>query len=188
MWPAPNERKIYVMYGSADRLSAVKHAPGGADIDSQKWGRERLRGNHPEPKQPARGCENVLWVPSCGSMNTIKSKCNMQKGSHTFTFFGDTFLSSIVRPGIWVILTVTCNPDTGKIYLFRFGGVSTTSDFIPTKSLSGRVYNDVWQLKINTHCFSCGNCNGAQFLRLSGLVHRIADIDLPTEQGNISTS
>ncbi|KAJ3888787.1 hypothetical protein GG344DRAFT_52923 [Lentinula edodes] len=104
MWPAPNERKIYVMYGSADRLLAVKHAPGGADIDSQKWGRERLRGNYPEPKQPARGCENVLWVPSCDSMNTIKSKCNMQKGSHTFTFFGDTFLSSIVRPGIWVIL------------------------------------------------------------------------------------
>lgn len=104
MWPAPNERKIYVMYGSADRLLAVKHAPGGADIDSKKWGRERLRGNHPKLKQPARGYENVLWVPSCGPMNTTKSKCNMQKGSHTFTFFGDTFLSSIVRPGIWVIL------------------------------------------------------------------------------------
>lgn len=152
MWAAPNERKIYIMYGSANRtLAAVHHASGGADIDypyddfwsydvdSKKWERERLRGNFPSPRTEATSsqCDSVggalVYGGYHGCMRTMETKWALQERHYSFSYFGDTFLFDsktrnwkhvLVKgfPSYRAMSTVVCDPETGKIYLF--GGMS----------------------------------------------------------------
>ncbi|KAE9409961.1 hypothetical protein BT96DRAFT_1077328 [Gymnopus androsaceus JB14] len=166
MWAAPNERKIYVMYGSANRtIAAVKHAAAGNidyaydefwsyDVASKKWERERLRGNYPSPRTEAASayCNSVgatvIYDGYHDSMQTtVETHCDMKKGNSGFTFFGDTFLFDtktrnwrhvLVRgfPSYRSMSTLVSDPDTGKIYYYLFG------DFIPSKALLGRLKID----------------------------------------------
>jgi len=66
MWAIPEQRKIYMMYGSAQRVQArIHNKPHGAKIDhtwsdlwsfhvdQKKWTRERMRGNYPCPRTEA---------------------------------------------------------------------------------------------------------------------------------------
>ncbi|KAE9402519.1 galactose oxidase [Gymnopus androsaceus JB14] len=215
MWTAPNQRKIFIMYGSANRTQArYDNAAGAGEIDytyddfwsyhvdDKKWERERLRGSYPSPRTEAASAFSdgtgraVVYGGYHGSMKTLDSETPWgspgeidRSGCFEFAVFGDTFVYNpesriwqhvLVRgfPSYRAMATIACDPDTGKVYLF---GGYTNSDFVPSKSIVGRVHNDVWMLKIDLpggnwnaediqrdrrnekmgpwmRCFTCGNC------------------------------
>lgn len=115
MWTCPKQRKVFIMYGSANRIQAYfRHAPGGADIDhtyddfwsyhvdEKKWERELLRGSYPSPRTEAASAFSdatgraVVYGGYHGSLMTLE--LDNPRGSPTgdgmfqFAFFGDTFV------------------------------------------------------------------------------------------------
>ncbi|GAW10274.1 hypothetical protein LENED_012521 [Lentinula edodes] len=176
MWAAPKQRKIYILYGSANRTQArYKHAAGAAEcdytyddfwswhVDDKKWERERLRGSYPSPRTEAASVFShatgraVVYGGYHGNMTTLETKMTIQDTMYEFAFYGDTFIYDpeaniwqhvLVRgfPSYRAMSTIVSDPDTGKIYLF---GGYTNPDFVPAKNFSSRAYNDIWTLKLN---------------------------------------
>ncbi|KIK52660.1 hypothetical protein GYMLUDRAFT_179913 [Collybiopsis luxurians FD-317 M1] len=221
MWASPLHRKIYLLYGSANRTQArLQHKPGSGEYDytyedfwswdvdapsssssssgiQSRWTRERLRGNFPSPRTEAASVywdatgRAVVYGGYHGSLPTIELNVSIgnQQPMYDFTFFGDTFVHDpetnvwqhvLVRgfPSYRAMATIASDPDTGKVYLF---GGYTNPDFVPAKNITGRVYHDVWTLKLDLpggnwnpedlhrdmraekmgpwmRCFTCGNC------------------------------
>ncbi|KAF9065817.1 hypothetical protein BDP27DRAFT_1269124 [Rhodocollybia butyracea] len=176
MWAVPHQRKIYILYGNANRIKArYESAPGGADndytyddfwsyhVDNRKWERERLRGNYPSPRTEAASVfsnasgKAVVYGGYHGSLPTVENAPGHPNQKFKFSFFGDTFVYNpdtniwkhvLVRgfPSYRAMSTFASDPDTGKIYLS--GGYSD-SDFVPSKNIGIRVYHDVWTLKLD---------------------------------------
>ncbi|KAF9065818.1 hypothetical protein BDP27DRAFT_1384447 [Rhodocollybia butyracea] len=184
MWAAPRQRKIYILYGSANRTKARhRSAPGGGEDD---YTYDDFWSYHVDDKKWER--EPVVYGGYHGSLPTLETTPGHQKQSYTFSFFGDTF-HVLVRgfPSYRAMSTFANDPDTGKIYLS--GGYSN-SDFVPAKNVATRVYHDVWTLKLDLpgghwnpqdltrdlraekmgpwmRCFTCGNC-GITWQKCSG--------------------
>ncbi|KAJ3998889.1 hypothetical protein F5050DRAFT_1741392 [Lentinula boryana] len=176
MWATPKQRKVYVLYGSANRTHArLRHAAGAGEcdytyddfwswhVDNKKWERERLRGSYPSPRVEAAFTFSdatgraVVYGGYHGNMTTLEFNIGDRNTSFNFAFYGDTFVYDpetnmwqhvLVRgfPSYRAMSKMVCDPDTGKIYLF---GGYTNPDFVPAKNMSLRVYNDVWTLKVD---------------------------------------
>ncbi|KAF9062178.1 hypothetical protein BDP27DRAFT_1484114 [Rhodocollybia butyracea] len=173
---SPISRKIYIMYGCANRTqAALNQEPGGGEndytyddfwsyhVDNKKWTRERLRGSYPSSRtetacafSDAMG-RAVVYGGYHGSMSMIEMSLDNTRRLHTYAYFGDTFVYNpdtniwqhvLVRgfPSYRATATLVSDPDTGKLYLY--GGYNN-SDYVPANHVSGRAYNDVWTLKLD---------------------------------------
>ncbi|KAH8103603.1 hypothetical protein BXZ70DRAFT_926571 [Cristinia sonorae] len=168
LWAVPEQRKLYLCYGDANRSQAERagHPSGfhtdhtytdlwSYSLETQSWKRERFRGNFPSPR--AEHC--VVYNPVLKRAIMFGGyNAEMNSGIRfTFSFFSDTFIQN-PETGIWQhVLTkgfptyraqcaFVADPDTGITYLH---GGWTNSDYFPSKAVLNRTFDDLWQLKLD---------------------------------------
>ncbi|EJD48582.1 hypothetical protein AURDEDRAFT_136196 [Auricularia subglabra TFB-10046 SS5] len=115
LWAVPSERKLFLLYGNAERASAyLTRSPHGCSkdwvysdfwsfaVDSRTWTRERLRGNFASPRaemadvySPALG-RAVVYGGYHGSLMTLDNSPSGnligKNALFRYSYFGDTLL------------------------------------------------------------------------------------------------
>ncbi|KAI0823483.1 hypothetical protein BC628DRAFT_1324930 [Trametes gibbosa] len=176
-WVDESAKKIYIMYGMADRQGAAMFESdlGSSegfvyddywswDIAKGKWQRERVIGNFPCPRAEMSCCYNpstkqtIMFGGYSPALPYIVESSGMSFG---FNYFSDTFVldrSASGAPRWKQVITgnfptyraqgqLITDPASGRMYLF---GGYTNTDWVPTGNHDlTRSYGDVWQLRLD---------------------------------------
>ncbi|KAI0088055.1 hypothetical protein BDY19DRAFT_994473 [Irpex rosettiformis] len=169
-------KKIWVMYGEADRVGArMGGEPHGGvsgygyndlwswDIEKEAWQLERIMGNPPCPRSEMGYAFNEKLGKTIvfgGYSPTIPTQFSPKDEAFSFSYYGDTFIHDPTsNPPLWKhVITrgfptyraqtkIFCDPETGRTFLF---GGYTNSDFVPDgKHIISRAFNDIWELRLD---------------------------------------
>ncbi|KAH8108389.1 hypothetical protein DFH11DRAFT_1516950 [Phellopilus nigrolimitatus] len=213
MWAVPAQRRLYLIFGDANRSGALRARKRHGnqsdftyddfwsfDAASKTWYRERLRGSFPAPRTEMAAIYNPLLQRAIvyGGYNASMSSAMDDKSMFHFSFFGDAFVMDpetkmwqhvITKgfPSYRAMAALCCDPETGVTYLY---GGYTNTDYVPSKSVTSRVFGDIWQLKLDMagghltendlrrdarmetmgpwrRCFTCGEC-GTSYSKCGG--------------------
>jgi len=153
IWAVPRQRKLYMMYGQANRQQAFfNRTPHGAqtdhvyydiwafDIDTKRWGQLKLRGNYPGARteiaytHSEKLGRSFIYGGYHPEMSTMSDSTFMFKYSYfsdTYVFDPETLLwkQVLVRgfPSYRAAASLVVDEDTGK--LFMYGGY-VNNDFV----------------------------------------------------------
>jgi hypothetical protein len=178
-WADPIRKKLYVHYGNANRMSQWIRLPKGehaAETDhtyedtwsyntsTKQWNRENVAGNYPCPRTEHslvfnKHLNNGKGGVVCfgGYSATTTTYIPEKNLNFTYAYFADTFLLDPETMTWKQVLTrgfptyraqhrLAVDPATGRTYLF---GGYTNSDFVPSKHVFSRSFNDIWELCID---------------------------------------
>lgn len=189
-WVLPKEKKLFIMYGNANRMGESLGRSGnthGAECDytyediwafciaTRTWTREKTRGNYPCPRTEFSCAYNprmdrtVVFGGYCGTTNTYFPERGV---NFTFAYYADTYLWNPADRKWTQVLTrgfptyraqarMVVDKESGRSFLF---GGYTNSDFVPSDHVVSRAFNDLWELKID---FEDGR---------GGIVDRVAEL------------
>ncbi|KAF9029470.1 hypothetical protein BDZ89DRAFT_1065434 [Hymenopellis radicata] len=182
-WVGKGEKKIYIMYGDADRMGAkFAGMPHGGmttydyddlwawDIEAKTWTKHRITGNQPSKRTEMACVYNPVLdkVFAFGGYSPRVPTYTPEKNEvFKFSYYADTFMLDSDDPSVssWKhVLTrgfpiyraqarLFVDEATGKTYLFSG---YTNSQFVPgQKHLISRSFSDVWQLRVDIEggCF-----------------------------------
>lgn len=173
-WVVPELNKLFIMYGNANRMAESLHDPPGEhgaerdhtyddlwawDIEKRTWSREMVRGNYPCPRTEfstvfsPKMNKVIAFGGYCATTNTYFPD---RRTNFTFAYFADTFIQDVETRAWSQVLTsgfptyraqakLVSDPETGRTFLV---GGYTNSDFVPSKHVISRAFNDVWELRI----------------------------------------
>ncbi|KAI0039600.1 hypothetical protein FA95DRAFT_1591490 [Auriscalpium vulgare] len=179
MWVDGQKKKIWIMFGEADRQSARQsHQANGAqlgygyddcwtwDIAGKFWQRERVAGNPPCARSEMGNTFNTKLNMAVVFGGYSPNQPTWYPAGNTFfpfTYHGDTFIyDATPADGTapkWKLVISKGFPtyraqaalfsDPDTGKTFLFGGY-TNSDFVPSKKhVFTRSFNDLWQLKLD---------------------------------------
>ncbi|RPA83985.1 galactose oxidase [Ascobolus immersus RN42] len=178
-WADPIRNRFFLHHGNANRMSQLIKEPRGehaADQDhtyddtwsynptTKQWIRENVTGNYPCPRTEHSLVFNKHLNGDKGGVicfggysATTTTYIPEQNVNFTYAYFADTFLLD-PETMVWrQVLTrgfptyraqhrLVVDPVTGRTFLF---GGYTNSDFVPSKHIISRSFNDIWELRID---------------------------------------
>ena len=199
-WILPSEDRLFVMYGNVNRIGervSNPTGPHGSEIDytyddiwsyhipRKTWTREKARGNYPSPRTEFSAIYNdkmdrvVAFGGYCGTTSTYLPERDANLG---FAYYADTYVWH-PKTGKWAQVLTRGFPtyrargkllfDAGSGKTYMFGGY-TNADFALSKRTYARMFNDLWELKLDVEdgelvdeertavmgpwgtCFDCG--------------------------------
>ncbi|KAF9016321.1 hypothetical protein BDZ89DRAFT_1141571 [Hymenopellis radicata] len=176
-WVGKGGKKIYIMYGDADRMAAkMAGTPHGSmttydyddlwcwDIEKETWTKQRIIGNQPSKRTEMACVYNPVLdkvITFGGYSPRVPTESPQTNEVFTFSYYADTFMLDSDDPSIssWRhVLTrgfpiyraqgqLFVDETTGKTYLFSG---YTNSEFVPgQKHLVSRSFSDIWQLRLD---------------------------------------
>ncbi|KAF9038979.1 hypothetical protein BDZ89DRAFT_392717 [Hymenopellis radicata] len=176
-WVGKGGKKIYVMYGDADRMAAKlakkEHASGTTyeyddlwcyDLTQNKWTKMRILGNAPCRRTEMSCVYNPVLdkvITFGGYTPRVPTMSLETQEFFQFSYYADTFMLDSDDPVVssWKhVLTrgfpiyraqahLFVDEKTGKTYMFSG---YTNSQFVPgQKQLVSRSFADVWELRLD---------------------------------------